>query len=157
MRSNLNTKALARKHLDRRLAALRKTNDLVRPPRGWIRAIREALGMSTAQLAARTGVSQSRIPRIEQGEIQDTITLKTLRAIAKGMDCQLVYALVPNYELEQMVRHRVAVIADQQLARTHQTMKLENQALSERDLDSERKRLFRELLEGDLRRLWDAT
>jgi hypothetical protein len=73
------------------------------------------------------------------------------------MDCQLVYALVPNYKLEQMVRHRVAVVADQQLARTHQTMKLENQALSERDLDAERARLFRELLEGDLRRLWDTT
>ena len=157
MHSNLDTKALARKHLDRRLAALRRTNDFVRPPRGWIRAIREALGMTTAQLAARIGVSQSRIPRIEKGEVQDTITLKTLRAIAKGMDCQLVYALVPNYKLEQMVRRRVAVVADQQLARTHQTMKLENQALSERDLDAERARLFRELLEGDLRRLWDTT
>lgn len=155
MRSKLNTKALARKNLDRRLASLRKTNDLARPPRGWIRAIREALGMTTAQLAARTGVSQSRIPRIEKGEIEDTITLKTLRAIAQGMDCQLVYALVPNYELEQMVRHRAAVVADQQLARTHQTMKLENQALLGRDLDAERARLFRDLLEGDLRRLWD--
>jgi predicted DNA-binding mobile mystery protein A len=156
MRSNLNTRALARRNLDRRLAALRKTNDLARPPRGWIRAIREALGMTTAQLAARTGVSQSRIPRIEKGEVADAITLKTLRAIAEGLDCQLVYALVPNDELEKMVRSRVAVVADQQLARTHQTMRLENQALSQRDLDAERARLFREILEGDPRRLWDS-
>ena len=80
-----------------------------------------------------------------------------MRAIAKGMDCQLVYALVPTYELEQMVRHRVASVAEQQLARTHQTMKLENQALSERDLETERARIFRDLLEGDLRRLWDKA
>jgi hypothetical protein len=33
-------------------------------------------------------------------------------------------------------------------------MKLENQALAERDLDAERSRILRELLEGDPRRLW---
>jgi len=155
MRSRLDTKALARKNLDRRLAVLRKTDDLVRPPRGWIKAIREALGMTTAQLAARAGVSQSRIPRIEKGEVEDTLTLKTLRAVAKGMDCQLVYALVPNHKLEQMVRHRAISMTHKQLARTSQTMKLENQALTERDLAAEHTRVFQELLRGDLRRLWD--
>jgi hypothetical protein len=35
-------------------------------------------------------------------------------------------------------------------------MKLENQALADEDLKTERARLLRDLLEGDLRRLWDA-
>ena len=42
MHSKSATAALARKHLDRRLTPLRKTQDLVRPARGWIKAIREA-------------------------------------------------------------------------------------------------------------------
>jgi predicted DNA-binding mobile mystery protein A len=155
MRSKSETKALARKHLDRRLAPLREADDLVRPPRGWIKAIREAIGMTTGQLAERTGVSQSRIPRIEQGEVNGSVTLKTLRAIAEGMDCRLVYALVPKEPLEDMLFKRAGQIADRQLARTHQTMRLENQALQGDDLKNERQRLIGELLRGDARRLWD--
>ncbi len=112
--------------------------------------------MTTAQLAERTGVSQSRIPRIEQGEVNGSLTLKTLRAIAEGMDCTLVYALVPNKPLDDMVRERAGQIADRQMARTNQTMKLENQALGADDLMEERARLVVELLGGDARRLWDA-
>jgi predicted DNA-binding mobile mystery protein A len=112
--------------------------------------------MTTAQLAARTGVSQSRIPRIETGEVQGSITLKTLRSIAEGMDCTLVYALVPNAPLDDMLRERAQVVADQQLARAHHTMKLENQALEPRELKAERERLLAELISSDARRLWDA-
>jgi predicted DNA-binding mobile mystery protein A len=156
MRSSSNTKALARKHLDRRLASLRGADDLTRPPRGWIRAIRDAIGMTTTQLAERTGVSQSRIPRIEDAEARDSITLKTLRSVAEAMDCTLVYALVPNRPLDELLRERAQSIADKQLSRTNHTMKLENQALEPRELKAERERLVNDLISGDPRRLWDT-
>ena len=148
--------ALARKHLERRLAPLRKTNDLVRPPRGWIKAIRESLGMTTAQLAQRIGLSQPRIPQMEKREADDSLTLKSLRHVAEGLNCTLVYALVPNEPLDDMLRDRASQIADRQLARTNHTMKLENQALEPRELKAERERLISELISGDPRRLWDA-
>ncbi len=110
--------------------------------------------MTTAQLAERMGVSQTRVSRIEKDEVGSAITLRTLRQAAEAMDCTLVYALVPNQELEQIVRHRAAALTNERLARTHHTMKLENQALTARDLDAEHKRVFRELLEGDPKRLW---
>lgn len=91
---------------------------------------------------------------MERGEIEDTLTLRTLRQAAEALNCTLVYALVPNAPLEQMVRDRASVIADQRLARTHHTMRLENQALADRDLQTERARLVRDLVEGDPRRLW---
>jgi predicted DNA-binding mobile mystery protein A len=150
------SRALARKNLERRLAPLRKTNDLVRPPRGWIKAIREALGMTTAQLAERIHLSQPRVPQLEKAEIEDSVTLKSLRQAAEGLDCTLVYALVPNRPLDEMLRQRAQKIADEQLARTHHTMKLENQALGSRELKAERERLIDELLRGDPRRLWDV-
>jgi predicted DNA-binding mobile mystery protein A len=148
---------LARKHLDRRLTPLRNTADLARPPRGWIKAVREALGMTTAQLGERMGVSQTRVSRIEKDEVGSALTLRTLRQAAAAMDCTLVYVLVPNQPLEQVVRHRAAAIADERLARSQHTMKLENQALAAQDLDGEYQRIFRELLEGDPRRLWSST
>lgn len=157
MRSATIMAALARKHLDRRLTALRRTADLARPPRGWIKAIREALGLTTAQLARRLGVSQTRVSRMEHGEMENTLTLKSLRQAAEAMNCTLVYALVPNEPLEQMVHKRAGVIADRRLARTHHTMKLENQALAHPDLEAERARLVRELIEGNPRQLWEEA
>ncbi|HEY5412860.1 MAG TPA: mobile mystery protein A [Caulobacteraceae bacterium] len=157
MHSKSDQKALARKNLERRLAPLRTAEDLARPPRGWIKAIREALGMSTTQLAERTGVSQSRIPRIEKGEIDGTLTMKTLRLMAQAMNCRLVYALVPNEPLDETLHERAVAVADRRLARTHHTMKLENQALTKRDLEAERRRLVAELLRGDPRKLWEEA
>ena len=157
MHSKSDQKALARRNLERRLAPLRTREDLSRPPRGWIKAIREALGMSTTQLAERAGMSQSRIPRIEKGEVNDSLTMKTLRRMAEALNCRVVYALVPNEPLDDILRVRAEAIADKQLHRTHQTMRLENQALTKADLRAERQRLIGETLRGDPRALWDEA
>ena len=145
----------ARKHLDERLTPLRGSAIFARPPRGWVRAIRDALGMTTLQLAKRIGVDQSRITKLERAEIEDSVTLKTLRQAAEGLGCTLVYAFVPNTPLDASVRERAEKIADRELARVDHTMRLENQAVSQRDLKQERTRLVTALLAGNPRRLWD--
>lgn len=155
MRSKTQTDTLARKHLERRLAPLRKADELARPARGWVKAVREALGMTSAQLGRRIAVSQSRVTRIERDEAEEAITLRTLRKIAEGLDCTLVYALVPNKPLDDILRDRARALADRELARADHTMKLENQRLEARDLKTERERLVNELMAGDPRRLWD--
>src|SRR6056297_2717580 len=96
----------ARRILDNRLTSLRDSDAPARPPRGWIRAIREALGMTTSQLAARLGVVQSRVPALEQAEAKKTVTLASLEKAANAMDCRLVYALVPRKPLEELVEER---------------------------------------------------
>jgi predicted DNA-binding mobile mystery protein A len=150
-----NLSVRARANLDRRLAPLRNASDFTRPPRGWIRAIREAIGMTTAQLAQRIGVSQPRIPQLEKAEVEGAVTLKTLRQAAEAMNCTLVYALVPNEPLSEMVRERATRIANERLARTNHTMTLENQGLTPSDLKAEQERLIAGLIAGDPRRLWD--
>lgn len=146
--------ALARKSLDRRLAALREA-DFTVPPRGWLRAIREALGLSARQLAQRIGTVPSRISALEKAEVTGATTLKSLRAAAEAMNCTLVYALVPTGSLEEIVRDRAKQRAETELRRLHHTMTLENQALTRDDLADERQRLIDEMLTGSLRQLWD--
>src|SRR6187402_1584857 len=97
---------LARKHLDRRLSGLKPVSDWARPPRGWIRAIRDAVGMTAEQLATRIGVSQPRVMAIEKAEARGSLTLQSLTRAAEALDCTLVYALVPNESLDVMVRKR---------------------------------------------------
>ena len=146
----------ARKQLDRRFAVLRKEEIFTLPQGSWVRTIREALGMTTTQLAQRLGVSQPRIPRLEKAETDGSVTLATLRKAAEALDCTLVYTLLPNKPLEEMVRVRAQKVADELLARTHHTMKLENQPVLSSDLKAERERLVAELLKTTSSRLWDT-
>ena len=100
------------------------------------------------------GVSQAAVAQFEKSEVEGTITLKSLRSAAEALDCALVYALVPRKPLEELLRDRAAVLADEQLLRTHHTMSLENQALLPDDLKAERLRLIEDILRDDLGRLW---
>jgi predicted DNA-binding mobile mystery protein A len=147
-------KALARKQLERRLAPLRELK-LATPPRGWMKAIREALGMSTRQLAARMGAAPSRIPAIETAEIAGATTIKTLRLAATAMNCSFVYAFVPNQPLDEVLRERAVEKVERELGRLDHTMTLENQALLRPDLDDERRRAIKRLLAAPPRNLWD--
>ena len=145
---------LARKNLDRRLSKLNREAVIV-PPFGWVRAIREALGLSPQKLADRMGVTRPRVNTLEKAEVTGSTTIKTLREAAEAMNCTFVYAIVPSTTLDDILREQAAKKADIELARYHHTMRLENQAMDKRDLATERERLVSEMLMGSLRRVWD--
>jgi len=145
---------LARRDLDRRLARLQPIDELARPRRGWLRAIRDAIGMTAAQLAVRMKVSQPRVLAIEKAEQRGAITLATLERAAQALGCTLVYALVPNGSLDKLVLERARKMAAERLADTDRTMRLEDHSVSTATLDAERDRLAEELLLRP-RRLWD--
>ena len=155
MANLMDPKALARRSLDRKLAPFR-ASDLARPPKGWVRAIRDALGMTTRDLAARLGVSQPSVVALEKGEAQDSVTLGTLRNAAEAMGCRLVYALVPDQPLEETLRSRARLIVDQNMSRVSHSMRLEDQGVGDDDLAHERERLVDEMLRGNLSRLWGS-
>ena len=146
--------ALGRKNLEKRLAPLR-AESIVTPPRGWAKAIREALGMTTRQLAKRMGAAPSRVSAIEKAEMTGAITLKTLRETAEAMDCVLLYAFVPTKALDHILRDQAERKAAGELSRLNHTMGLENQALTKSDLADERERMVDDIVSGSLRGLWD--
>src|SRR5271168_3703723 len=98
--------AQSRANLDERFKEIGAVGRYAAPVRGWTKAVREALGMTTGQLAKRLGIRQPSVVAIEQSELKGTIELATLRRVAEALDCTLVYALVPNKPLEVMVRDR---------------------------------------------------
>jgi predicted DNA-binding mobile mystery protein A len=142
--------------LEQRLAPLRSWSPS-RPPKGWLRAIRDALGMTTGQYAERLNVKQPRIIALEKSEMDETASLATMRRAAEALGCRFVYAIVPEKPLDQMLREQAALTADVQLRRTNHTMRLESQGMTEADFESARERLIDELLRGNIRRLWDAA
>jgi predicted DNA-binding mobile mystery protein A len=144
--------ARARVHLDERLKAFGPKSGFAQPVRGWIKAIREALGMSSAQLAKRLGIKQPSVIALEQSEAAGTIELATLRRVAEALDCKLIYALVPNRPLEATVRERARAVARRRLAPIEHSMLLEHQAVSTKDFE---KRLEEFVRDVNPRILWD--
>jgi predicted DNA-binding mobile mystery protein A len=144
--------AQSRAALDNRFNSMRSVDQLARPVRGWIKAIRQALGMSSAQLAKRLGMKQPSLAEIEQSEVKGTIQLATLRRVAEALDCKLVYALVPNKPLDAIVSARARQVARRRLASVDHTMLLENQKVSAKDFEARLGALARDI---KLRTLWD--
>jgi predicted DNA-binding mobile mystery protein A len=119
--------AQSRAHLDERLKEFRPVSRFTRPVKGWIRAIREALGMTAEQLANRLGVKQPTLHKLEQSEVKGSIELATLRRVAAALDCTLVYAFVPKQSLEETVRARARSFTRRRLAPVEHSMLLEDQ------------------------------
>jgi predicted DNA-binding mobile mystery protein A len=119
--------ARSRSHLDKRFKEIGAVTRFMPPVRGWIKAIREALGMSTAQLAKRLRIKQPSVIALEKSEAKGTIELATLRRVAEALDCTLVYALVPKKPLESVVRGRARSLVRRRLEAVEHSMLLENQ------------------------------
>jgi len=148
-------RASARKQLDKRLNKLRNSDALSRPPRGWIKAIRDALGMTTTQFGKRLGVSQSTALGFEKSEVSKGITLETLERAARALDCRLVYALVPSKPLELLVEGQARELAKKRLRATSHSMALEDQRVDEADERDHLERLVQKLLNQPGSALWE--
>ncbi len=145
----------ALEQLDTGLIRFAPLRDAQPPRNGWIRAIRNALGMSGRQLGKRLGVSKMRVADMERAEVAGAPSLKTLRRAAEAMDCVLVYALVPKTSLKETLRKQARQKARQDTARAAHTMGLEDQALTKRELDKAMDIATESLLDKMPKTLWD--
>ena len=102
------------------------------PPHGWIRAMREALGMSAVQLAKRLGVSRGALYKLEEREASRGIALKQLDRAANAMDCDVFYAIVPRDTLEQSIRNQSRKRVERQLYKANVSMGLEAEGVKEK-------------------------
>lgn len=147
-------KALARRRMDERYRRMTPLSEMARPHRGWIRAVRDALGMSGAELGFRLGVSQQRVAAMEQAEVHSSIQLDTLERVADALDCRLVYALVPRTSLTEAVEAQARRKAAHVLHRAAHHSRLEDQASND-SIDARIEDLAEAL--ADRRGLWSLS
>jgi predicted DNA-binding mobile mystery protein A len=130
--------------LDRNLEAFRPAQSVPRPQKGWIRAIREAIGISSGELGRILGSSRQLPLQLEKAEVNHRITLKSLRKLADAMDCNLVYALVPKTgTMRELSEKRARRQARARVLGVEHSMALENQAAGriEEAVEAEARRL----------------
>lgn len=150
----MNFAQLKLRQLDAALDRWRAADLPSRPAAGWLKAIREALGITATQQAKNLGVAPSTVTRLETSEADDSITLSTLRRAAEVLGCELQYALVPKQSLAETLETRAGMLARQQMAAISHSMALEAQATSPEIIEAQARALADELLKGSRRALW---
>jgi predicted DNA-binding mobile mystery protein A len=147
--------AQARRELDRKFRATNLGAVRARPHAGWVKAIRNALGMSQAALARRLGVTPAAVGQLERAEVAGGVTLAKLGEVAAALECTLVYALVPNTTLEDAVQRQAYRVAREQLGYVGTTMALEDQGVSDEGRDAYLEDLAQSLVDRN-HQLWRA-
>jgi len=148
-------KKLIREQVDASLSQFSSLYNTNIPRKGWIRAIRDALGMTARQLAERLGIAQQAVARIEKDEIDGSVTIKTMRRIAEQLDCQFVYGFVPKTSLKETIQTRAKQVAAKRLTEANQTMALEDQSLYAKENIQVLSEMIDDLVYTSPSNLWD--
>lgn len=127
----MDSKKLQIDQLEKRIKLFSEAQKYSKPPTGWIRATRLALGMTLQQLGTKLSMTKQSVQDLENREKLGSITLKSLSEAAKALDLELVYGLVPkDGTLEKYIEKRAHKMAEEIVNRTSATMKLEDQGVS---------------------------
>ena len=142
--------------LNEKMLQLSGMQHVIVPPIGWIKAIRNGIGMSMEQLGKKLSITKQGVMDIEKREKEGAITIKSMQEIAKAIDMQFVYGFVPDAgSLDQMIEMRALEIAKTIVQRTSTTMKLEDQANSKERIEKAIKERAAEIINKTPKILWD--
>lgn len=147
-------KKLMRKLLSKKMNKLRPLLGMKIPAAGWLKTIRESLGMTLEELGDRVGLDKSRVYRIEQAEVDGDLQLSTLQKMAEGLEMTFVYGYVPDKDLEEIVREQARKIAMKRLERVDHSMKLEVQGLSDEEHKHTLNDMVDKILVEESRNIW---
>jgi predicted DNA-binding mobile mystery protein A len=99
-----------------------------RPSGGWLASVREALGLSLAEVGRRLRLPRQNVQKFERTEATDRVTLGTLRRVASALGCDLIYVLVPKSgSFAELAERPAREGAARDVQRVIQTMALEDQ------------------------------
>ena len=132
----MSKKSLQIQQLNSKMLAFAPLQKVPPPPTGWIKAIRNAIGMSMLQLGKRLSITKQSVQDIERREKDGSISIKALREAARALDMQLIYGFVPNDgSLEALIDRKAKELATQIVQRTSNSMKLEDQENSKQRIE----------------------
>jgi predicted DNA-binding mobile mystery protein A len=115
--------------LEQKLNRFYRGRDVSRPTYGWLRAVREALGLTLESVGRKAGNSRMEIHAFEKSEARGRITLASLEKVADAMGCELVYAIVPKSgTITELAEQPAREEARDRVTAVEHSMALEGQA-----------------------------
>ena len=151
-----NKQKLLIEQLDEKLKSFEKAKAVPVPPKGWINAIRTTLNMTMEQLGKKLNITRQGAKRIEDSESKGSISLNSLKEVAKALDLKLVYGFVPNDgSIDNLISVKAEKLAQKIVLRTNQNMALENQGIRNDKIATTIKELADEIKREMKKSLWD--
>ena len=146
----MDARVLQIRALDKKTSDLKSAKNIVPQSSGWIKTVREVIGMTVSQLAARLGVTQPRITKMESNE--DNLKLSTMKKAAEAMNCEFVYYFKPRTTFQNLVDEQAQKKAAEVLKTVNVNMALENQEIAE---DEAVKDFASDLINTKIKQIWD--
>ena len=151
-----NKKQLLISQLEQKLKPFAVAKNSTIPSKGWLHTIRTSLNMTMEQLGNRLGITKQGVKKIEESEAKGTVSINTLKDVAKALDMQLVYGFVPkNGTMKELIAKKAEKLATKIVLRTHKNMQIENQAITDTKLKNAIKELAEEIAREMKKSLWD--
>lgn len=108
------------------------------------------------QLGNKLGISKQGVLDLERREKDGSITIKSLKEVARALDMQLVYGFIPNDgSLDSLIEKRAIELATKIVLRTATTMELEDQANSKERIEKAIRERANEIKKEIPKILWD--
>jgi predicted DNA-binding mobile mystery protein A len=120
------SQSLRLNQLSERPAADRLVREVETPIGGWLKAIRQALGLTLKSVGDRIDLSPQSIHQFEKSEASGAISLKQLQVVAGAMGCRVVYAIMPT---NGMLTDLATTARTETVKAVQQSMSLEGQAV----------------------------
>lgn len=150
---------LMRRQIDKNLEKINITHETKHPPKkGWIKIIREALGMTASQLSRRMKISPAAINKAEKNEELGNISINTMKKFAEKLECEFVYFLIPKEgSLSKTVEKKTLQYSTKINNQASHTMSLEEQSISNSEKKMQLMEIYQELLTSNSNKIWDET
>jgi predicted DNA-binding mobile mystery protein A len=152
----MDKRLIVRKQIDDKIVMLRDAGNLIPPASGWIYAIRYAINMSLRQLGNRLSITPQSVKEIEEREKNGTISLKILMQVASAMNMKFVYGFIPgDQSLDGMIEKRAREMAETIVKKASIQMSLEDQKVSDDQIERAVYQKAREFKDKVPKLLWD--
>jgi len=135
--------------------AAEKLEGVQTPPEGWLATMRKAIGMSGPQLAKRLKITKAAIYQAERKELEGAISIKQLQKLATSMNGTLIYAIIPNKPVDEIILRQATSKAHAIVKQASTHMGLEKQSLSKSHDQKEIDRIANEMAKEMPTDLWD--
>ena len=151
-----NKNKLLIEQLDKKLKPFQETEMVLVPDKGWINTIRTTFNMTLAQLGKKLNITRQGAKSIEDSEAKGTISINSLKEVGNILGLKLVYGFVPkDGTIDKRINIKAKELARKIVERTHQNMKLENQAISDEKFTKSIIDLATEIKREMRKSLWD--
>lgn len=147
------SKNLLRKNFSTKILSFSNSFEYWWSKDNWVETLRSFLGMTLKQLGQRLNVSAVSVKQVSDKEKKGEVTLKKMQEYARALECEFVYAFIPNKDLDEIINDQARKKAIEVLKEASLHMEIEDQEVGD-DMKSAQ---LEELIERfkNSRSLWD--